>query len=85
MEQVLASALENLRTILSELDEHRSECPRVLHGMEATAWEMIDQAARHGYGTRVGFEDILTLPGGQPAKGNGELVAEAVRRIGKRA
>jgi len=34
-----------------------------------------------GYDTRVGFEDILTLPDGKPASSNGELVAEASRRM----
>jgi uncharacterized protein (DUF849 family) len=45
---------------------------------------MIDEATRRGYGTRVGFEDVLTLPGGQAASSNGELVAEAVRRMHKK-
>jgi uncharacterized protein (DUF849 family) len=36
----------------------------------------IDEAAKRGYDTRVGFEDILTLPGGKSARNNGALVAE---------
>jgi uncharacterized protein (DUF849 family) len=35
-------------------------------------------AARRGHGTRIGFEDVLTLPDRSEAKGNGALVAEAV-------
>jgi uncharacterized protein (DUF849 family) len=84
LEQDLPRALENLRAMRSALDEQKSGCPWVVHGMETIAWEMIDEAARRGYGTRVGFEDILTLPGGQTANSNGELVAEAVRRMGEK-
>jgi uncharacterized protein (DUF849 family) len=84
MEQDLGRALENLRTMLAVLDEGRSDCSRVVHGMGATAWDLIDEAVARGYGTRVGFEDVLTLPGGGGASGNAELVAEAVRRMGRR-
>jgi uncharacterized protein (DUF849 family) len=84
MDQDLGRALDALQGILSALDEQKSECPRVLHGMEAIAWEMIDEAARRGYGTRVGFEDVLTLPGGTAVNSNAELIAEAVRRMYKK-
>jgi uncharacterized protein (DUF849 family) len=53
----------------------------VLHGLNQTAWDLIDEAAARGYDTRVGFEDILTLPDGNQAPGNGALVAEAYRRM----
>jgi uncharacterized protein (DUF849 family) len=33
-----------------------------------------------GYDTRIGFEDVLTLPDGSQAPSNEALVAEAVRR-----
>jgi len=33
-----------------------------------------------GYDTRIGLEDTLTLPDGQLAKDNAELVACAVRK-----
>jgi uncharacterized protein (DUF849 family) len=54
--------------------------PLLLHGLDATAWELLDAAAARGYDTRVGFEDVLTLPSGAPAASNAQLVAEAVRR-----
>src|SRR5271156_2715134 len=54
--------------------------PIILHGLNRTAWELIDVAARRGYGTRIGFEDVLTLPDGGQAKSNAELVAEAMKR-----
>ena len=57
--------------------------PLLLHGLDATAWELLDAAAARGYDTRVGFEDVLTLPSGAPAASNAELVAEAVRRASR--
>jgi uncharacterized protein (DUF849 family) len=54
-----------------------------LHGVGRTAWDLIDVAARRGYDTRIGLEDALTLPDGSAAKGNEELVAEAVKRVGR--
>src|SRR5579863_1989332 len=59
--------------------------PIVLHGLNRTAWDFIDVAARRGYGTRIGFEDVLTLPDGRQANGNGELIAEAVKRASRTA
>ncbi len=54
--------------------------PIILHGVNRTAWELIDVAAKRGYDTRVGFEDVLTLPDGGQAKSNAELVAAATKR-----
>jgi hypothetical protein len=53
------------------------ECPRLLHGFEAFAWESIALAADRGYSTRVGFEDTLVLPDGNRAHDNRDLVAAA--------
>src|SRR5271156_1582328 len=55
--------------------------PIILHGVGRTAWELIDVAAQRGYDTRIGLEDALTLPDGRQAEGNGELIAEARRRV----
>ncbi len=57
--------------------------PIILHGLNRTAWDFIEVAAKRAYGTRIGFEDVLTLPDRRQAQGNGELVAEAVKRAGR--
>ena len=57
--------------------------PIILHGVGSTAWELIDVAAQRGYDTRIGLEDTLTLPDGREAKGNAELVVEAMKRVGR--
>lgn len=79
-EAVTKDALGTLDEIEAVLDRASVKIRRLLHGMNQTAWPLIDEAATRGYDTRVGFEDILTLPDGTRAPGNGALVAEALRR-----
>ena len=54
--------------------------PRLLHGLDASAWEFVALAARRAYDTRTGLEDTLLLPDGSFAANNAALVA-AARRI----
>jgi uncharacterized protein (DUF849 family) len=55
------------------------DCPRLLHGLGASAWEFVELAAKRNYDTRAGFEDTLTLPDGSRAQSNGDLVSAALR------
>jgi uncharacterized protein (DUF849 family) len=80
-EQTTEAALKTLADIEALLDRVGVKTHRLLHGMNKAAWNLIDEAASRGYDTRVGFEDILTLPDGKPAGGNGALVSEALRRM----
>jgi uncharacterized protein (DUF849 family) len=85
MQPTLNEVLKTLDGILALLQGAGVTLPIVLHGLNETAWLMIDEAAARGYDTRVGFEDILTLPDGTPAFGNGALVAEAAKRMARAA
>lgn len=80
-EQTSQDALKTLQDIEAVLDAAGVTLRRLLHGLNHTAWDLIDEAAARGYDTRVGFEDILTLPGGQSVRGNGALVSETLRRM----
>jgi len=80
-EQDLAAALRTVAAIEAVLARARLALPCILHGVDHTAWSMIPEAGARGYGTRIGFEDTLTLPDGSMAASNAVLVAEA-RRIG---
>jgi uncharacterized protein (DUF849 family) len=53
------------------------DLPCVLHGLDATAWPLLEEAKRRGYGSRIGFEDTLSMPDGSRAESNAELVAAA--------
>lgn len=78
--QDLDAALALVGEIEAVLDAADIALPRLLHGIDRTAWPMLAEAARRGYDTRIGFEDTLTLPNGSMAASNAVLVAEA-RRI----
>src|SRR5262249_26735781 len=80
-EESTEAALKTLSEIESLLETSSAKPPRLLHGLNQTAWDLINEAALRGYDTRVGFEDVLTLPNGRSAPGNGALVSEALRRM----
>jgi len=65
------------------LDAAGIRAPRLLHGLNTTAWTLVDAAHARGYATRIGFEDSLTLPDGRMAATNAELVRAALKRTGK--
>ena len=66
----------NLEAIEATLG--RISRPQLLHGVGASAWQLVELAARRSYETRTGFEDTLTLPDGTRAENNAALVAAAV-------
>jgi uncharacterized protein (DUF849 family) len=80
-EQVVADAMAAVAATEAILDAAVVRAPRLLHGVNATAWPLVDAAGARGYATRIGFEDTLTLPGGEMARGNGELVRAALARL----
>lgn len=77
--QELPTALATVRDIESILSKAGVALPWLLHGVDRTAWPLIAEAAARGHGTRVGFEDTLTLPDGSMAESNAVLVHEARR------
>ena len=73
----LAGALHTVGALLKQLDETTEGPPRLLHGTGSSAWPLLDEAARRGYGCRIGFEDVLELPNGERAASNATLVRAA--------
>jgi uncharacterized protein (DUF849 family) len=53
--------------------------PRLLHGEDSACWPLIAHAGRLKVPTRVGLEDTLVGPDGEPVAGNADLVALALR------
>jgi len=76
-EQRLDDALRAIERILATLADHAA--PRLLHGHGAVVWELFDEAARRGYDSRIGLEDVATLPDGKAAT-NVELFTTARAR-----
>jgi uncharacterized protein (DUF849 family) len=77
----LADVLRTVSEMEAVLDAVDIEGPRLLHGSRDVSWPLIEEAARRGYQTRVGFEDSFEMPDGRIARDNAEMVAEAARRI----
>ena len=67
--------------ILAALDSLGPGLPILLHGDAESAWPMVKLAARLGYSTRVGFEDMELMPDGLPAADNASIVSEAARLL----
>lgn len=65
--------------ILSALDRSALRtAPRLLHGEGAGCWPLVAYAGRLGLATRIGLEDTLAGPGGEPVTGNADLVRSAL-------
>jgi uncharacterized protein (DUF849 family) len=80
-DQGTAAALGTVVEAEAVLDAVLAQAPRLLHGVDATAWTLLDEAGARGYGARIGFEDTLTMPDGSPAPDNAELVRAARERL----
>lgn len=80
-QQDVKAALDVFRQLEEILDREGVKIPRLLHGLNRTAWDLIDAASERGYDTRIGFEDVLTLPDGNRAARNADLIAEAFARV----
>ncbi|KFI27663.1 3-keto-5-aminohexanoate cleavage enzyme [Haematobacter massiliensis] len=74
-----ATQRDEAQEMIHRLADAAPHVPMLLHGMDATAWQFVDMAAGQGLATRIGLEDVLSLPDGSPAD-NPRLVSEAVRR-----
>ena len=80
-EQELKNAIETVNAMEHVLRSVAADLSFLLHGTEATAWPMMDEAIARGYDVRIGLEDTVVLPDGRTAKDNVELVTEANRRV----
>jgi uncharacterized protein (DUF849 family) len=76
-ESELLGALATVAAIERLLGVRPLGAPRLLHGVDATAWPLLREAARRGYEARIGLEDTLRLPEGELAGDNSELVRAA--------
>lgn len=81
LEPSLAQALDTLASCGRVIDAEGVTAPRLLHGLDATAWPLLRLALDRGHAVRIGLEVALTLPDGTPAPGNGALVAVARRLV----
>jgi uncharacterized protein (DUF849 family) len=76
MEQELDDARVNAEQMVRTVAD--TGLPVLLHGVDATAWPMLEMAAARGLQLRVGLEDVLSAPDGRTTVTNADLVAAAV-------
>ena len=53
----------------------------LLHGADDGCWPLIELAGELGLATRIGLEDTLTGPAGEPVTGNADLVRLALATL----
>ncbi|MEU6376224.1 3-keto-5-aminohexanoate cleavage protein [Streptomyces sp. NPDC046909] len=75
------TAPDTARALLAELGAAHGR-PVLLHGEDGGAWPVLRLAGRLGLATRIGLEDTLVLPDGEPASSNAQLVAAALVQYG---
>ena len=80
-EPTAEAALVTVAAIERVLDAAADRTQRLLHGQDQTAWPLLEAAIGRGYATRIGFEDVLTLPDGTPAMDNAALLEAACKRV----
>jgi uncharacterized protein (DUF849 family) len=81
MDPTADAALATVAEIDAVLDGVAPDVPRLLHGMGATVWPLLDEAGRRGWQARVGLEDTVVHADGTSAAGNADLVATARGRL----
>jgi uncharacterized protein (DUF849 family) len=68
------NATQRADEILAQLSAADVIAPVLLHGEGESCWPLVAHAGRLGLATRIGLEDVLVGPQGQPVADNAELV-----------
>jgi len=71
-------AVAEAEAILNRLDAVGLTVPRLLHGEGDACWPLVAEAGRRGLPTRIGLEDTVTGPAGEPVADNAALVRLAL-------
>jgi len=71
------AAVRTADTLLAALEPLAGELPRMAHGREDAAWPVLEWALDRSVDSRIGLEDTLELPDGNPTPDNAALVAAA--------
>ncbi len=71
------SALKTIDEIEEILNNYFVKTPRLLHGFNEVVWNILKEAKKRGYDSRIGMEDTIFLENGELAKSNYELLKNA--------
>jgi uncharacterized protein (DUF849 family) len=73
------SCIEEASRVLAAVQGSGLDRPVLLHGEGDACWPLIRLAGRLGLTTRIGLEDVVTSPDGEPVRDNADLVTLALR------
>jgi uncharacterized protein (DUF849 family) len=82
MEQSVDEALDTVAAVDAALLAAAPHVPRLLHGIDTTAWPLLAEAAHRGDDARIGFEDTLALPDGTRPESNADMIRAALTITG---
>lgn len=80
----LVPATKTINEIEDVLNEHEVNIPRLLHGFNSAAWELLKEAKRRGYDGRIGMEDTIYTDSREMVTSNLELIKYAKKIISDR-
>lgn len=81
--EIFDKAIETVEEIEQILDVNKIKIPRLLHGFNSAAWDILREAKKRGYDSRVGMEDTIYLENGKKVNSNLEIFLEAKRILSK--
>ena len=70
-------AIKTINEIEDVLNKHDIKIPRLLHGFNAVSWDILREAKRRGYDSRIGMEDTVYIENGEMVNSNLELIQYA--------
>lgn len=76
-EENLPGAFKTITEIESVLDNSNITINRLLHGFNSVAWDILREAKKRGYDSRIGMEDTIFLEDGTKVNNNLEIVKYA--------
>lgn len=68
--EIFDHAIQEVNEIEKILDSANMQIPRLLHGFNSVSWDMLIEAKRRGYDSRMGMEDTIYLENGEMVKSN---------------
>lgn len=81
--EILKEAIECINETEEVLDKKGVKVPRLLHGFNSVSWDILREAKRRGYDSRIGMEDTIYLENGEPVKSNLELINNAQKILSR--
>lgn len=79
--ETFSEAIQTVTEMENVLHNYNINIPRLLHGFNSAAWDILKEAKRRVYDGRIGMEDTIRLENGKMVTGNLEIMLEAKRII----